>query len=96
MTPRQDEPRIVCPSDTSDLLGMQVTIFLVEHKRRKCLVIDRGALEYLALSTCGDKEELVIRAELNSCDRVSEIKVCDDNAFCHVNDKGEAILVDSD
>ena len=57
-------------------------------------MVDRWALEYFALCTCGHEKELAIRAEFKSGDRVSEVEMRDDDTLGHVDEESEAILVD--
>ena len=84
------------PGDSCDSLRMQVAIFLVKDEGRESFVIDGWAFKNFALRVCGDKEELVVRRKGNCCDSISEVEMCKNDTFDHVDDQSEPINIDAD
>lgn len=55
--PSNDEPAIVAPSNSCDLLAVQVAVLFVKHERGECFCVRRG-FKYFGLGAASHKEEL--------------------------------------
>lgn len=59
-------------------------------------MVDGGTLEDFTLSVCSHEEELIVWREGDSCDRISEVKVGNDNVLDHVDNQGKAVYINAD